>query len=76
MLPADPAMLLTFVVIVVTVVLYAMERLALEVVALGSVVAFLLIFTFFSRLTRRSRSVHPSCSRASPILRSLLSSAC
>ena len=47
MLPADPAMLLTFVVIVVTVVLYAMERLALEVVALGSVVAFLLIFTFF-----------------------------
>ncbi|MBC2859315.1 SLC13 family permease [Stappia sp. 28M-7] len=47
MLLADPAMLLTFVVIVITVVLYAMERLALEVVALGSVVAFLLIFSFF-----------------------------
>lgn len=39
MLPIDPAMLLTFVVIVATVVLYALERVALEVVALGSVVA-------------------------------------
>lgn len=47
MLPADPAMILTFVVIVFTIVLYALERFALEAVALGSVVAFLLIFSVF-----------------------------
>ncbi|WP_029056830.1 SLC13 family permease [Stappia stellulata] len=47
MLPADPAMILTFVVIVATIVLYAMERFALEYVALGSLVALMVIFTVF-----------------------------
>ena len=51
MLPADPAMILTFVVIVFTIVLYALERVALEAVALGSVVAFLLIFSVFEPAT-------------------------
>ncbi|MHC5653884.1 SLC13 family permease [Stappia sp.] len=47
MMPADPAMILTLVVIVVTIVLYATERFALEAIALGSIVAFLAIFTAF-----------------------------
>nr|WP_235974703.1 SLC13 family permease [Stappia albiluteola] len=38
-------MILTLVVIGVTVVLYAMERIAIELVALGSVVALILVFT-------------------------------
>lgn len=47
MLPADPAMLLTLAVIAVTIGLYALERHALEAVALGAVVALLAIFTAF-----------------------------
>jgi len=40
-------MALTFVVIASTVVLYAMERYAIETIALGSVSAFIVIFTVF-----------------------------
>lgn len=47
MLPADPAMILTLVVIVATIVLYALERQPMEYVALGSLVALLAIFTAF-----------------------------
>eukprot|EP00873_Tetraselmis_striata_P035841 jgi/Tetstr1/456105/TSEL_042874.t1 len=47
MQPADPAMILTLVVIVATIVLYAMERYALEYVALGSLVALMITFTVF-----------------------------
>ena len=47
MMPADPAMILTFVVIVVTIGLYALERYALEAVALSAVVALLVIFSVF-----------------------------
>ncbi|MBO6756039.1 MAG: SLC13 family permease [Roseibium sp.] len=41
----DMAMALTFLVIASSVVLYALERYAIEIVALGSVVAFIVIFT-------------------------------
>nr|WP_286175598.1 SLC13 family permease [Labrenzia sp. CE80] len=40
-------MALTFLVLVSTVVLYATERYSIEVIALGSVVAFMAIFTIF-----------------------------
>jgi len=43
----DMAMALTFVVIASTVVLYAIERFAIETVALGSVVALIIVFTLF-----------------------------
>ncbi|MTH97749.1 SLC13 family permease [Roseibium sp. RKSG952] len=43
----DIAMALTFVVLASTVVLYALEKYAIELVALGSVAAFLCIFTIF-----------------------------
>ena len=41
----DIAMALTFVVIASTVILYALERYAIETVALGSVSAFIVIFS-------------------------------
>ncbi|WP_150523459.1 SLC13 family permease [Roseibium sediminis] len=41
----DIAMALTFLVIATTVILYATERFAIETIALGSVVAFIAIFT-------------------------------
>lgn len=41
----DIAMVLTFVVIAATVVLYALERYPIETVALGSVSAFIILFT-------------------------------
>jgi len=47
MLVIDFPMALTFLVLVSTVVLYATERYAIEVIALGSVVAFMAIFTIF-----------------------------
>ncbi|TYC63513.1 SLC13 family permease [Rhodobacterales bacterium] len=43
----DIAMALTFMVIAVTVVLYAIERYAIESIALGSVSAFIVIFYLF-----------------------------
>ncbi|TYC66974.1 SLC13 family permease [Stappia sp. BW2] len=43
----DIAMALTFVVIASTVVLYALERYAIETIALGSVSAFIVIFAVF-----------------------------
>lgn len=43
----DIAMALTFVVIASTVILYALERYAIEVIALGSVVSLAAIFTVF-----------------------------
>ncbi|NKX67502.1 TRAP transporter large permease subunit [Labrenzia sp. 5N] len=43
----DIAMALTFVVIASTVVLYAVERYAIETIALGSVSAFIVIFSVF-----------------------------
>lgn len=43
----DLQMALTFVVIAATIVLYAMERFRIESIALGSVVALILIFTVF-----------------------------
>jgi di/tricarboxylate transporter len=43
----DIAMTLTFVVIASTVILYALERYAIEVIALGSVVSLAAIFTVF-----------------------------
>lgn len=43
----DIAMALTFVVIASTVILYSLERYAIEIIALGSVVSFMAIFTFF-----------------------------
>jgi di/tricarboxylate transporter len=43
----DIAMALTFVVIASTVVLYALERYAIESVALGSIAAFIVIFSVF-----------------------------
>jgi di/tricarboxylate transporter len=43
----DIAMALTFVVIASTVVLYALERYAIETIALGSVSAFIVIFSVF-----------------------------
>ncbi|MCA1297234.1 SLC13 family permease [Stappia indica] len=46
MTPADLPMLLTLLVIVVTIVLYAIDRFTLEFIALGSVVALLAIFSF------------------------------
>ncbi len=42
---ADIQMVLTFVIIAVTVALYAVERFPIEVTALGSVVAFVILFT-------------------------------
>ncbi|WP_319773322.1 SLC13 family permease [Breoghania sp.] len=42
---ADIQMALTFVIIGVTIVLYAMERFPIEVTALGSVVSFVILFT-------------------------------
>ncbi|WP_321340085.1 SLC13 family permease [Breoghania sp.] len=42
---ADIQMALTFVIIAVTVALYAVERFPIEVTALGSVVAFVILFT-------------------------------
>ncbi|WP_321503196.1 SLC13 family permease [Breoghania sp.] len=42
---ADIQMALTFVIIGVTIVLYALERFSIEVTALGSVVAFVILFT-------------------------------
>ncbi|ADZ70331.1 SLC13 family permease [Polymorphum gilvum] len=47
MQPIDIPMALTFLVIASTIVLYALERFAIEVVALGSVVALMAIFTLF-----------------------------
>lgn len=49
----DVAMALTFVVIASTVVLYALERYSIEVIALGSVVSLAAIFTFFPVQTER-----------------------
>lgn len=46
MLLIDIAMALTFVVIAATVVLYALERYPIETVALGSVSAFIVLFSF------------------------------
>ncbi|MTI42390.1 TrkA family protein [Roseibium hamelinense] len=43
----DIAMALTFLVLASTVVLYAVEKYAIELVALGSVAAFVVIFTLF-----------------------------
>ncbi|WP_103224603.1 SLC13 family permease [Roseibium marinum] len=43
----DIAMALTFVVIASTVVLYAIERYSIETIALGSVAAFIVIFSVF-----------------------------
>lgn len=43
----DIAMTLTFIVIASTVVLYALERYSIEIIALGSVVSLVLIFTLF-----------------------------
>ncbi|MFD1694656.1 SLC13 family permease [Roseibium aestuarii] len=43
----DLPMTLTFLVIGVTIVLYAMERYAIETVSVGAVVAFLVLFTLF-----------------------------
>ncbi len=40
-------MILTFVVIIATIVLYAMERLPIEIISLGSVAALIVIFTLF-----------------------------
>lgn len=45
MLSVDIAMVLTFLVITATVVLYALERYPIETVALGSVSAFIILFT-------------------------------
>ncbi len=47
MLAIDIPMALTFLVLALTVVLYASERFSIEIVALGSVVAFMAIFTIF-----------------------------
>ena len=43
----DIQMWLTFAVIGVTVILYALEKLSIEVVSLGSIVALILVFTVF-----------------------------
>lgn len=47
----DIAMALTFLVLAATVVLYAWERFSIETIALGSVVAFIVIFTLFPVVT-------------------------
>ncbi|EFO29485.1 TrkA domain-containing protein [Roseibium sp. TrichSKD4] len=47
----DIAMALTFLVLATTVVLYAWERFSIETIALGSVVAFIVIFTLFPVVT-------------------------
>ena len=44
---SDPAMVLTFAVIIATIVLYAMERVPIEIVSLGSVATLIVIFTLF-----------------------------
>ncbi|NRG18395.1 SLC13 family permease [Rhizobiales bacterium] len=44
---ADLPMVLTMVVILMTIVLYAFERIAIELIALGSVVALIVIFSLF-----------------------------
>jgi len=49
----DVAMTLTFVVIASTVVLYALERYSIEIIALGSVVSLAAIFTLFPVTTDR-----------------------
>lgn len=49
----DVAMALTFVVIASTVVLYALERYSIEIIALGSVVSLAAIFTLFPVETER-----------------------
>ncbi|MBN9669822.1 SLC13 family permease [Roseibium aggregatum] len=51
------AMALTFVVIASTVVLYALERYAIETVALGSVTAFIVIFYVFPVETPDGRTI-------------------
>ncbi|MES0879432.1 SLC13 family permease [Roseibium sp. SCP14] len=53
----DIAMALTFVVIASTVVLYALERYSIEAVALGSVSAFIVIFSIFPVTTADGTSV-------------------
>ncbi|NVK32847.1 MAG: SLC13 family permease [Rhodobacteraceae bacterium] len=55
----DLPMVLTFVVLLTTVVLYATERYSIESIALGSVVAFLAIFTAFP-VTTSAGPVTPS----------------
>ena len=60
MMPADPAMILTFVVIVVTIGLYALERYALEAVALAAVVALLVVFSVFPVATATGASFGPA----------------
>lgn len=52
---ADLPMILTLIVICVTIGLYAMERIAIELVALGSIVAFILIFSIFTVETADGR---------------------
>lgn len=47
MLAIDIPMALTFLVLAVTVLLYSTERYSIEAVALGSVVAFIVLFTVF-----------------------------
>lgn len=47
MAAADLPMLLTFAVIAVTITLYALELYSIEAISLGSLVSFILIFTFF-----------------------------
>ncbi|MEM9635288.1 MAG: SLC13 family permease [Pseudomonadota bacterium] len=53
----DIAMALTFVVIASTVVLYALERYSIEAVALGSVSAFIVIFSIFPVTTADGQPV-------------------
>jgi di/tricarboxylate transporter len=53
----DIAMALTFVVIASTVVLYALERYSIEAVALGSVSAFIVIFSIFPVTTADGQAV-------------------
>ncbi|MBD1545016.1 SLC13 family permease [Roseibium aggregatum] len=51
----DVAMALTFVVIAATVILYALERYSIEIIALGSVVSLATIFTLFPVTTESGR---------------------
>ncbi|WP_269582771.1 SLC13 family permease [Roseibium sp. Sym1] len=53
----DIAMALTFVVIASTVVLYALERYPIETVALGSVSAFIVIFSVFPVVTPEGNAI-------------------
>jgi len=55
----DPAMVLTFAVIALTIVLYAWERVPIEVISLGSVASLIVIFALFPATTPSGVALGP-----------------